>query len=220
MAIRLDYWRRDSFRPRGRGRLAEVLREGALRPYFQKDGCHTGLNNTVAKDVEPERISLPRVAGVVRPVDVVSRGLRPERVAVLRDLSQLELPVEEWPLQTLRPCHRIDRDAERAFARELIDRDMALLVPEDDIPVGPDGRRLVGGWFAVDHTRGRLRLIFDRRPQNSTERTLTWPRLPSGCQLQHVVLEPWETIRGSGDGLECWFYNIRHEPDWYIKRTL
>ena len=97
---------------------------------------------------------------------------------------------------------------------------MALLVPEDDIPVGPDGRRLVGGWFAVDHTRGRLRLIFDRRPQNSTERTLTWPRLPSGCQLQHVVLEPWETIRGSGDDLECWFYNIRHEPDCYHKNAI
>ena len=47
---------------RGRGRLAEVLREGAQRPYFQKDGCHSGLNNTVAKDVEPERISLPIVA--------------------------------------------------------------------------------------------------------------------------------------------------------------
>ena len=96
--------------------------------------------------------------------------------------------------QTLKPCHRIDRELERDFARELIRRNMALLIPEEDIPVGLDGSRLVGGWFAVDHTRGRLRLIFDRRLQNSTERTLTWPRLPSGCQLQHIVLESWETL--------------------------
>jgi hypothetical protein len=103
------------------------------------------------------------------------------------------------PAIALKPCQEID------FTKKLLETGMGRLVPEKDIPVGPDGRALVGGWFAVVHTKNRLRLIFDRRPQNSTEHTLPWPRLPSGCQLQHVFLEPWETIRGSGDDLECFF---------------
>ena len=69
------------------------------------------------------------------------------------------------PRETLRACHRLKACQEIDFAKKLLETGMGLLEPEKDILVGPDGRALGGGWFAVDHTKNRLRLIFDRRPQ-------------------------------------------------------
>ena len=67
------------------------------------------------------------------------------RAALLADLRRVELPREQWPQETLRPCHRVDRATEISFARDLLSRGMALLVPEEEIPVGLDGKELVGG---------------------------------------------------------------------------
>jgi hypothetical protein len=103
----------------------------------------------------------------------------------------------------------------------LLNIEMVVLIPEEEIPKGPDGKTLVGRWFSVDHTRGRQRLIFDRRPQNSTEEVLTdWMDLPLGCQLQHLSLDPHETVRGLGDDLACYSYALRHEPNWWRKNAI
>ena len=67
---------------------------------------------------------------------------------------------------------------------------MSELVPDESIPRGPDHQILRGGFFCVAHTSGRLRLIFDRRPQNGTEELLDWLDLPSGTQLAHLQLDP------------------------------
>ena len=72
----------------------------------------------------------------------------------------------------------------------------------------------------MPHTRGRLRLIFDRRPQNDTEESLGWCCWPTGSQLVNAVVREWETMRGSGDDLECWFYCLARERIWGIARTM
>ena len=90
---------------------------------------------------------------------------------------------------------------------------------ESSLPRGPDGKIHIWGWFCVDHFKGRLRLIFDHRPQNATEETLRWPDLPSGLAMIHLKLELWETVRGSGDDLECWYYCLRHKESWYANNV-
>ena len=39
---------------------------------------------------------------------------------------------------------------ETRFNRVLLNNDMGFLIAEEDIPKGPDGQLLVGGWFCVD----------------------------------------------------------------------
>ena len=104
-------------------------------------------------------------------------------------------------------------DDEIKFARILVERGTGHLVPAQEVPRGPGGKALVGGWFGVDHTRKRFCLIFDRRPQDATEQGLDWVDLSSRSQLIHVELEPGETIRGSGDDLECRFYVLARMED-------
>lgn len=179
------------------------------------------MPNTVAQDVDVDRVALPAQGSSVRPVDVLSDGPCPARAHVCRGLRRLEEPLPAWLNPTLRPCHRIDPEAEFQLARRLIGCDMACLLEESEIPVGPDGRPLVGGWFAVDHSRGRQRLIFDRRPQNSTETLLSsWIDLRSGTQLIHLIMDPGDCVRGSGEDLECYFYQFAHEPNWYTKKAV
>ena len=87
---------------------------------------------------------------------------------------------------------------EIALAQKLLEAGMAKLMEESAVPVGPDAKLLVGGWFAVAHTRERERLVFDRRPQNSIEESLGWLRLPSGSQLIHMEIGEHEVVRGTG----------------------
>ena len=73
----------------------------------------------------------------------------------------------------------------------------------------------------MDHTRGRLKLIFDRRPQNGTEELMgQWIDLPSRCQLVCQTLDAHETLRGSGQDLENYFYALAHEDNWIPKNAV
>lgn len=87
----------------------------------------------------------------------------------------------------------------------MINLGIAVLVEEDNIPRCQDGKMLRGGCFAVDHTRGRLRLIFARRPINATEE-LFWTHGSSCHQFPNSFTTGWgphETLRASGDDMEC-----------------
>eukprot|EP00972_Heterocapsa_arctica_P038447 5663089-Heterocapsa_arctica.AAC.1 len=126
-----------------------------------------------------ERVSLPTSAGGISPLSHLSA----EQAAIFKDLRCIIKPDHEQPSETLKPCHRVRRSDEVEFVRKLLAHGMGKLVPEEAIPRGMDARPLVGGWFCVDHRKGRLRLIFDRRPQNDTEFELGWIELPSGPQM-------------------------------------
>ena len=194
---------------RGRARLLQLFRSCDIGYNMTAD-----VGNTVAEDVDETKVKLPKVPGVLRPADV----LRGERREVVLDMERLILPVEQQPVRTARACHRISFENEVALARRMVASGQAELVEESSLPRGRDGSLLKGGLFAVPHSKGRQRLILDRRPLNAVEQKLPWCHLPHGSLYKRVVLEPGETIRGSGDDLESYFFLLSHENNW-IRRN-
>ena len=100
---------------------------------------------SVAKGVVTDRIATPEVAGSVDP----QRWLPLERAQLLADLAKLRQPEHLLP-ETPKACHRFGREEERKLALRLLNAQMAVLVPEDDLPRCSSGRLLLGGLFAVD----------------------------------------------------------------------
>ena len=81
-------------------------------------------------------------------------------------------------------------------------------MPLSDVPV-VNGKPLVAGWFAVDHSEDWDRLILDRRPQNSREKRLSWLQLPLGCLFTRIHIHGHQTVRASGYDLSCYFTQLR-----------
>ena len=181
---------------RGRARLAESLRSGPRWLYARSATKEGAALATVAKDVEIERIALPPKAAIIDPSEVILQARCPERAAVTRDLRQLELPFSNWPSPTLKPCHRIGVDDEIKFARILVEEEMGHLVPDCEVPRGPDGKALVGGWFGVDHTQNRIRLIFDRRPQKRHRARPRLGRSPLRVPTDSCRTRTWRDNQG------------------------
>ena len=131
----------------------------------------------MAQDVVPEQVSLPEVAGRLRTAEMMC----PERAKVFKDLSVIKLESDALPACSTKACHKIDKDTEVDFIRSLLRREMVVLIEESEIERHPvSGQLLKGGFFAVPHKPGRLRLIYDRRPQNELESDLSesWLHLP------------------------------------------
>eukprot|EP00972_Heterocapsa_arctica_P055548 8194174-Heterocapsa_arctica.AAC.1 len=56
------------------------------------------------------------------------------------------------------------------------------------------------------------RLIFDRRPQHAGEARCPWAELPLGPMLARLRLRSHKGLRGSGDDLRTYFYQLkRHD---------
>ena len=115
----------------------------------------------IAMPVDPERIALPEEGGRTFPEDWL-----PEEKA--RAFLNWRVRVrEEEPLEaTPQGCLLISREDELIMRRKLVQRKMAGLVPEKDIPLDSKGNLLLGGLFAVRSKPTKDRLIFDHRPQN------------------------------------------------------
>ncbi|CAE8621688.1 unnamed protein product [Polarella glacialis] len=86
------------------------------------------------------------------------------------------------------PCRKVPEAAEYAVAARLLDSDMTDLVESGLLPKTSSGRILVGDLFGVPKSGGKLRLIFDRRPQSYTEECVRWSWLPAAAQLGRIVL--------------------------------
>ena len=91
---------------------------------------------------------------------------------------------------------------------------LAVLVLDADVARRPDGRPLLNGLFAMPRTKGRQRLICDKRPSSAGERRLQWARLPYGPMLARVVLRPGYALRASGDDLSNYFYLLHDHPEY------
>ena len=199
---------------RGRGRLNSMVLSMGHRYSEAGRVVRASQAFTVAEEVIPAKISLPARAGHILGSSVMCE----ERAKVFRDLSVLRDDDNLVPGKHIRPCHRIERDAELQFLRTLAERDMIAFIDEAEVERHPvTGEVLRGGFFAVHHKEGRLRLIYDRRPQNALEADLSpeWLRLPHGSQFCEMILQPGEGLRGSTDDLECWFYQLRHHVPWW-----
>jgi len=158
----------------------------------------SGLGGSTPLPVVPERIALPRSAGVVDPADHL-RG--PHLEEYLRHATEL-LPEDEWG-HLPRACHQVRVGDEDRLARMLLKANLCAAIPESSVPRSQRGRLILGGLFAVPKNTYQDRLIYDRRVPNLVETPLDWIWLPSGAGLSRARLRPDEWLRGSGDDLEC-----------------
>ena len=205
--------------PEGVGRGRESFLEALGRLSSEADvGEPVDGNVTCAKEVVCDRVSMPVVAGVCDPVKHMQH-LCPQEASVLKHLEQLVEPESCWPAVLPRQCHMISEAEEAKLRLKLHLSGMAVLIAEDDVPVDSKGRKLLAGLFCVAHKLDKDRLIFDRRPQNATERRLGWCRLPHGCQFGDLLLRPQETLRGSGDDLSNYFYQLLHAENWWRRNS-
>ena len=206
---------------RGRARLAAAVTTAARSASVYNKATSKGDSSLVqvAEDVDLSRISFPDRAGLLAGAEVMS----PERARVFRDLEQIILPEEQVPKIGIRSCHRVRIEDEQKFLEILLRSEMGVLVEEDLLPRHPHGGHLLkGGCFAVAHTRGRQRLIYDRRSVNETERDLSdeWLHLPHGTQWCDLLLEPGDVVRGATADLSNWFYQLRHSGLWHRRQAL
>ena len=177
--------------------------------YFVSKEPFLSSKASCALPVHADRIAIPATAGTVSIVD----HLPPERAQVVRDLEKLRLPEYLWNRIPV-ACHQVASDEEDAVARKMLQSGMAELIPESELPRDRHGRILLGGLFSVPKNEAEDRLIYDRRPENETMQRLGWANLPSGACYTRMLLGPNEYLRGSGDDLRNFYYNLSLPPGW------
>ena len=194
-------------RGRGIARLTDLLSDFELRWEHGRAPRDARQTACTALPVIPDRVQLPQPAGVLDPADVLPEPRRSQFLDLpartLPDHDQVDLP---------NFCYHVSEDAELVLRKRFLDCGLAGLIAEEDIPLTNEGRPLLGGMFAVPHKKEKDRLIYDRRPQNFGESRLNWAQLPYGPQLTRLALKPSEGIRGSGDDLRTFFYQLKNTP--------
>ena len=200
----------------GAGRGQKVL--NTLIDMFESKHCKhkpdvQSVLNT-ASYVDPNRMSLPTKAATVFPEDVLPE---PRATAFLNRHRLVDEDLEK-SFDMPEPCFLVHRAVEASIREKLLASGMARLCPVDEVPRRPDGRPLLGGLFSVAHKEHSDRLIFDRRPQNFSEARLDWSFLPLGQQLTRIWIPPGHGIRGSGDDLKSYFYQLRN-AETSVKRS-
>jgi len=189
----------------GRERVISLLEEVAKEEYH---GTRVEADPSAvvpgALWVDERNAALPEIAGGLRP----ARILPNEEAGVIRDMPRsVLLPQRDWPADLPVACNRVHPRRRKALYRRLLAAGLAVLLPASKLPVDPvAGRVLVGGLFGVPKKgKAEVRLILDRRPQNSVNRRLRWATLPQPCQLRHIILDRTEGLRGDGDDLRVYF---------------
>ncbi|CAE8718795.1 unnamed protein product, partial [Polarella glacialis] len=141
----------------------------------------------------------PRVHGVGGPKQAASAVcqpacdtgptpfLTPEQLEIRNNMCQFLREREEWEDAPI-PCHKVPDHLEHDMAARLLEAKMGVLVESELLLKTPAGRIPVGGLFGVPKSGGRLRLIFDRRPQISPSVRVEWSWLPAVAQLGRGVL--------------------------------
>ena len=190
---------------RGRKTLLEAIQSlAAAGPFGNADPL-----NLPAQSVNPDRISVPKVAGISRPEDL----LAPERAEVLKHYDQILLPKHRLPAELPNSCHWVAEGDEPTLRKRLFAAGMVVACPAAEVP-SYGGRALTAGLFTVPHKQSSDRLIIDRRPANATERRLQWAHLPSGVQFGQIRIPPDCVLRGSGDDLSSFFYLLENPACW------
>ena len=170
----------------------------------------------VARPVVLGRISLPEKGAVIDP----AKHLRGEKLEQFSQISErVPLPHEEF-CKRPKACHLVRAADEVVFARELLDRNLALLIPEELVLKDAAGKPVTAGFFAVPHKPETDRIITDRRPQNCTEDRLEWAELPQGCLLCQLILHDGESVRGSGDDISNYFHLLKHRHAWVCRNAV
>lgn len=198
---------------RGVQKLSELIKQ--LRSSGYQHGVPQVSDMAVsAWNVRPERMSLPEVAGIVKPEDHLKGEHR----------RQFLNMVEEVPIgfvsNPTKPCFKVLPQDQVAVYKKLLDSGVACLLPEELALRDERGNLITGGLFAVSHKPLTDRIINDRRPLNETERRLVWAKLPHGTLLTQLILPVGCSIRGSGDDLANYFFLLRHRPEWVPRNAI
>ena len=166
-------------------------------------------SSSSALPVVAERVAVPTEAGRVDPLD----WLPAEKASIVNDLPGQRLPDYLWD-PVVRACHHVPAEQEAGLARRLLESSMAVLVEESLLPRNQAAELLTGGLFSVPKNEVEDRLIFDRRPENSTMNKLRWTSLPNGACYTRMLLEPHQYLRGSGDDLRNYYYTLKLPDNW------
>ena len=166
----------------------------------------------VAKNVKPERMSLPQKAGIISP----EQFLKGEHRKAFQEMPST-VPHNLAPPKPTKGCFRVEPDDLVAVNHKLLESGVATLLPESLALRDSEGRIISGGLFAVDHKAESDRIILDRRPFNELERRLVWARLPHGSLL---IVPKGFSIRGSGDDLSNYFYLLQHNQQWLPRNAV
>jgi hypothetical protein len=167
-----------------------------------------------AEKINVETLRLPERAG-----QLDTAALLPSQAArkFLAGPARV-LPTDSWPCPLPRACYTVSPEDEERLQRRLLATGMITLIPETQVARRPCGRLLLNGAFGVPHRKGQ-RAIFDCRPSNAGEERLRWGTLPCGVMLSWIRLLRGETVRGSGDDLSNWFYQLQESPSLVPRRA-
>lgn len=191
---------------RGSAKLNELIEKiqcSAYDPNVPMDEACCG-----ARDVDPSRISLPEVAGIVKPENHLTGTRLQQFLAMPEQVPERCRNANDPPA-----CHKVSDGDWPELLKRLHAAGMITFLKKSDVL--RDGRKVIkGGLFCVPHKPTSDRLINDRRPANAREKRLEWCQLPSGPMLTQLILEPSESIRASGDDLSNYFYLIQHLDSW------
>ena len=209
------YVRLQSDEPLSRGilKLSELVKVVQNSDYTSN--LHTDRLTRVAKNVKPDRMSLPERAGIVEP----QAFLKGKHLETFRNMSRT-VPHGVEPDHPTVGCYRVEPQDVGEVNRKLLDSGVATLIPEEFAMRDSRGNIISGGLFAVDHKSHSDRIILDRRPFNELERRLVWARLPHGSLLTQLIVPKGFSIRGSGDDLSNYFYLLKHHEDWLPRNTV
>ena len=194
----------------GRGlEQLEKLVTSIYNSAYSPGNCDLSVLQAAARDVKPERMSLPEQAGIVDPANHLKGAHKEAFLNMHRDI-----PLDEPPLEPVQSCFKVrDQDVIPVYEK-LLDSGVCVLIPEEMALRDRNNRIVSAGLFAVPHKESSDRVICDRRPQNQIERRLVWARLPHGCLLTQIILPKNCSIRGSGDDLSNYFYLLKHQEKW------
>ncbi len=160
---------------------------------------------TTSQDVRVGDLRLPDVAGNIQAAHFLPEAHR--KVFDSKPQRVISIP----PSQIPKPCLHVAPAEEASLRRRLLDTGMCVVIEESLIDRREDDRPLLNGLFAVEHSSGQ-RAIFDCRPANSSEVRLPWTRLPAGPQLTWLRVSRLEAVRGSGDDVANYFYQLSEAP--------
>lgn len=194
---------------RGSARLSQLIERIQNSHYDPSISLDEAIGG--AMEVNPDRISLPEVAGIIDPME----HLKGDRLVEFETMPS-KIPTVKRSSHDPPACHKVSDENWPTVLRKLHAAGMITFIPKSQVLA--EGRRLIkGGLFCVPHKDVSDRLINERRPANLRERRLGWCQLPNGALLSQLILESWESVRASGDDLSNYFYLIQHLESWHSR---
>eukprot|EP00971_Amphidinium_carterae_P324936 6454969-Amphidinium_carterae.1 len=183
--------------------------------------------HVVPKELTPDNMSLPELAGVV-PLE---QPVIPQAFEVILKTPDVFLRAEHDMPCSL-PSWFMCVQNWPGVARKLLERGLCRAVPASEVSTWR-GQHLRAGLFGVEKPSTPMRrVIIDRRRRNAVERCLrqvilekaqeeSWApqelehawrllTLPHGSQLAEMMCSPKSVIRGWGEDARDYFYLLRY----------